>query len=101
MKVIISPDSYKGTLSAVEVAKAMQKGILDANQSIETIILPVADGGEGTLQSLIASTNGQYFSVTVLDPLGRAIRAQYGVLGVSNMCDRNGSSIRDNVVTRK
>jgi glycerate kinase len=86
MKVIISPDSYKGTLSAVEVAKAMQKGILDANQSIETIILPVADGGEGTLQSLIASTNGQYFSVTVLDPLGRAIQAQYGVLGDQVTC---------------
>lgn len=44
MKVIISPDSYKGTLSAVEVAKSMQEGILDADQSIETIVLPVADG---------------------------------------------------------
>ncbi len=86
MKVIISPDSYKGTLSAVEVAKSMQEGILDADQSIETIVLPVADGGEGTLQSLIASTEGQYFSVNVLDPLGRAIQAQYGVLGDQVTC---------------
>ncbi|WP_155593957.1 glycerate kinase [Lysinibacillus cavernae] len=86
MKVIISPDSYKGTLSAVEVAKSMQKGILDADQSIETVILPVADGGEGTLHSLIASTDGQYFSVNVLDPLGRAIQAQYGVLGDQVTC---------------
>ncbi|WP_320939041.1 glycerate kinase [Lysinibacillus capsici] len=86
MKVIISPDSYKGTLSAVEVAKAMQKGILDVDHSIETIILPVADGGEGTLHSLIASTDGRYCSVTVLDPLGRAIQAQYGVLGDQVTC---------------
>lgn len=86
MKVIISPDSYKGTLSAVEVAKSMQRGILDADQSIETMILPVADGGEGTLQSLITSTEGQYFSVNVLDPLGRAIQAQYGVLGDQETC---------------
>ncbi|MCT6903685.1 MAG: glycerate kinase, partial [Lactobacillus sp.] len=86
MKVIISPDSYKGTLSAVEVAKAMQKGILDVDHSIETIILPVADGGEGTLHSLIASTDGRYCSATVLDPLGRAIQAQYGVLGDQVTC---------------
>lgn len=86
MKIIISPDSYKGTLSAVEVAKAMQKGILDVDHSIETIILPVADGGEGTLHSLIASTDGRYCSATVLDPLGRAIQAQYGVLGDQVTC---------------
>lgn len=86
MKVIISPDSYKGTLSAVEVAKAMQKGILDVDHSIETIILPVADGGEGTLHSLIASTDGRYCSATVLDPLGRAIQARYGVLGDQVTC---------------
>ncbi|MFF5818923.1 glycerate kinase [Lysinibacillus capsici] len=86
MKVIISPDSYKGTLSAVEVAKSMQKGILDVDHSIETIILPVADGGEGTLHSLIASTDGRYCSATVLDPLGRAIQAQYGVLGDQVTC---------------
>lgn len=86
MKVIISPDSYKGTLSAVEVAKAMQKGILDVDHSIETIILPVADGGEGTQHSLIASTDGRYCSATVLDPLGRAIQTQYGVLGDQVTC---------------
>ncbi|KOS64001.1 glycerate kinase [Lysinibacillus sp. FJAT-14222] len=86
MKVIISPDSYKGTLSAIEVADAMQAGILDVNQSIETIILPVADGGEGTLESLVASTDGQYILQHVLDPLGREIEARYGVLGDNETC---------------
>ncbi|MED3801365.1 glycerate kinase [Lysinibacillus xylanilyticus] len=86
MKVVISPDSYKGTLSAIEVANAMQAGILDVDQSIETVILPVADGGEGTLESLVASTNGRYISQYVLDPLGRVIKAKYGVLGDNETC---------------
>lgn len=86
MKVVISPDSYKGTLSAIEVANAMQAGILDVDQSIETVILPVADGGEGTLESLVASTNGRYISRYVLDPLGRVIKAKYGVLGDNETC---------------
>lgn len=86
MKVIISPDSYKGTLSAAEVAKAMEEGILEVDQSIETIILPVADGGEGTLESLIISTQGRYLSTHVLDPLGRCIEASYGVLGDGTTC---------------
>ncbi|WP_427108722.1 glycerate kinase [Lysinibacillus xylanilyticus] len=86
MKVVISPDSYKGTLSAIEVANAMQAGILDVDQSIETVILPVADGGEGTLESLVASTNGRYISQYALDPLGRVIKAKYGVLGDNETC---------------
>ncbi|MFJ8515842.1 glycerate kinase [Lysinibacillus xylanilyticus] len=86
MKVVISPDSYKGTLSAIEVANAMQAGILDVDQSIETVILPVADGGEGTLESLVVSTNGRYISQYVLDPLGRVIEAKYGVLGDNETC---------------
>jgi len=86
MKVVISPDSYKGTLSAIDVASAMQAGILDVDQSIETVILPVADGGEGTLEALVTSTEGQYFSYRVLDPLGRKIEARYGVLGDNETC---------------
>ncbi|WP_433595481.1 glycerate kinase [Lysinibacillus xylanilyticus] len=86
MKVVISPDSYKGTLSAIEVANTMQAGILEVNQSIETVILPVADGGEGTLESLVVSTNGRYISQYVLDPLGRVIEAKYGVLNDNETC---------------
>ncbi|MFJ8520638.1 glycerate kinase [Lysinibacillus xylanilyticus] len=86
MKVVISPDSYKGTLSAIEVANAMQAGILEVIQSIETVILPVADGGEGTLESLVVSTNGRYISQYVLDPLGRVIEAKYGVLDDNETC---------------
>lgn len=86
MKVIISPDSFKGTLSALEVANAMQIGILAVDPSIKTVKLPVADGGEGTLESLIMATDGRYFSAPVLDPLGREIVAKYGVLGDNATC---------------
>ncbi|MFJ7733454.1 glycerate kinase [Lysinibacillus sp. NPDC097231] len=86
MKVVISPDSYKGTLSAIEVAHAMQAGILEVDQAIETVVLPVADGGEGTLESLITTTDGQYISENVLDPLGREIEARFGVLGDHVTC---------------
>lgn len=86
MKVVISPDSYKGTLSASEVANAMQAGIMDVDQAIKTVMLPVADGGEGTLESLVIATDGYYFSTQVLDPLGRELEAKYGVLGDNATC---------------
>lgn len=86
MKVVISPDSFKGTLSALEVANAMQAGIMEVDQSVNTVMLPVADGGEGTLESLIMATDGQYFLAQVFDPLGREIVAKYGVLGDNATC---------------
>ncbi|MFX3673396.1 MAG: glycerate kinase [Paenisporosarcina sp.] len=86
MKIIISPDSFKGSLSAVEVAQAMASGIGAFDQSIETLMLPVADGGEGTLESLISATNGKMVSVVVHDPLKRKISAEYGILGDGETC---------------
>ena len=53
MKVIVAPDSFKGSLTAVEAAQAMAAGISDADPSIETVMLPAADGGEGTMSSLV------------------------------------------------
>ena len=86
VKIVISPDSFKGSLAADEVAKAMAEGIKAFNQSIETILLPVADGGEGTLESLISATNGRIDSVYVQDPLERRISANYGILGDEETC---------------
>ena len=86
MKVIISPDSFKGTLTALEAAKSIENGIKQANKKIETEIIPVADGGEGTLDALISATNGVYYTAGVLNPLGKEIQAQYGVLGDGSTC---------------
>ncbi len=81
MKIVIAPDSFKGSLSAFEVAKSIQKGIANVDENIETIIVPLADGGEGTVQSLIDASGGQLVKAIVHDPLFREIEAFYGIMG--------------------
>lgn len=86
MKIVISPDSFKGSLSAIEAAIAIEKGIKAYNTRIETILLPVADGGEGTMSSLMKATDGEIVQTTVEDPLGRKTLASYGILGDNKTC---------------
>ena len=86
MKVIVAPDSFKGSLTAIQAAEAMAAGIHDYDCSIKTVLLPAADGGEGTTSSLVNATNGKIISVNVKDPLGRSIQAGYGILGDGETC---------------
>lgn len=86
MKIIISPDSFKGTMSSVDVAQTIETALKELDASIETVCLPVADGGDGTLQAFVSATQGQLIDVEVFDPLGRKINAQYGVLGDGITC---------------
>lgn len=86
MKIVISPDSYKGSLSATEVAKTISNAIHEVSPSVETVLLPVADGGEGTLEPLVIATGGRFVTATVQDPLGKQIEAVYGVLGDKETC---------------
>ena len=81
MKIVIAPDSFKGSLTALQVAEAIEVGLrrMFTDAAIEKI--PMADGGEGTVQSLVDATGGQILTAQVLDPLGNSINAQYGVLG--------------------
>ena len=81
MKIVIAPDSFKGSLSALEVAKSIQKGLLNVDENIETVIVPMADGGEGTVQSLIDVSGGKIVELTVHDPLFRKINSFYGIMG--------------------
>lgn len=81
MKIIIAPDAFKGSLTAEEAAEAIRTGVKKVFPQAETVCLPVADGGEGTLSALITATEGVYKTVPVRDPLGRLIEAQLGVLG--------------------
>ena len=81
MKIVIAPDSFKGSLSALEVAIAIEKGIRNVDPDIEIIKIPMADGGEGTVQSLIDATGGTIIKLKVHDPLYRVIDSYYGVLG--------------------
>ena len=81
MKIVIAPDSFKGSLTALQVAGAIEVGLrrVFPNAAIEKV--PMADGGEGTVQSLVDATNGEILNARVLDPLGNPIKAEYGVLG--------------------
>ncbi|PMC37865.1 glycerate kinase [Bacillus sp. UMB0899] len=86
MKIVIAPDSFKGSVSAVEAALAIERGILKAFPDFETVCLPIGDGGEGTLDTLVAATNGHTKAVRATGPLGQQIDAEYGILGDNKTC---------------
>ncbi|MCH6268016.1 glycerate kinase [Neobacillus citreus] len=86
MKIVIAPDSFKGSLTALEAAQAIERGIKRANTSAETVLVPVADGGEGTTDSLVAATNGRMVDVMVKGPLLEPVKAAYGMLGDQETC---------------
>ncbi len=81
MKVIIAPDSFKGSLSAVEVAEAMAAGVRAASTDTETVLVPLADGGEGTVEALVKATGGKIVAAQATDPLGNRIESFFGILG--------------------
>lgn len=81
MKFVLAPDSFKESMTAKEVCLAMEKGIKKANDKITCIHVPMADGGEGTMQSLIDATNGKMYTLRVIGPLGDEVEAMYGILG--------------------
>ena len=80
-KYVVAPDSFKESMTAKEVCDAMEKGIKKAASAAEVIKVPMADGGEGTVDSLVDATNGQRVIVEVTGPLGNKISAYYGILG--------------------
>lgn len=86
MKIIIAPDSFKGSLTAVEAANAINKGIKNAFAEAATVQLPIGDGGEGTMETLVAATNGEIRKVQVTGPLNQQIEAAYGILGDGITC---------------
>jgi glycerate kinase len=81
MKIVIAPDSYKESLSAVEVAQAIEKGFREIFPDAEYISVPVADGGEGTVDAMIGATQGSKMTATVTGPLGEAVTACWGMSG--------------------
>ncbi|MEE9492105.1 MAG: glycerate kinase [Gammaproteobacteria bacterium] len=75
MKVILAPNAMKGTLSATEVISAMQEGIRKISPAIETVVVPVADGGDGTVEVLKSIIGGDYQENSVTGPLGKTVNA--------------------------
>lgn len=80
MKILIASDSFKGSLSSLEVAEALEMGIKGTYDKVDIIKLPTADGGEGTLDAILSCLSGERISVRVKDPLGRIINSYYGLV---------------------
>lgn len=81
MKIVIASDSFKGSLTSVEVAQAATRGIKAVYPDCDVVAVNVADGGEGTVEAVVDALGGQIVHTTVSDPLGRPIQARYGIAG--------------------
>jgi len=81
MKIVIAPDSYKESLSATQVAQAIEKGFREIFPDAHYVSVPVADGGEGTVEAMIAATQGTIHSARVTGPLGEPVAACWGSSG--------------------
>jgi len=80
MKIVIAPQGFKGNLTALQVAQAIENGIKRVAPSAMTTIKPMADGGEGTVQALVDATGGKMMTTEVTDPLGGRVNAHWGIL---------------------
>ncbi|ELY6212578.1 glycerate kinase [Cronobacter dublinensis] len=80
-KIVIAPDSFKESLSAMDVATAIEAGFREIYPQATYVRLPMADGGEGTVEAMVAATGGHIVQVPVTGPLGNRVEGFYGVLG--------------------
>ncbi|AOV07750.1 glycerate kinase [Sporosarcina ureilytica] len=81
MKIVIAPDSFKESLTAKEVAEAIERGMKRVISDAEYVKVPMADGGEGTVQSLVDATGGEIIRKQVTGPLGEPVESFFGILG--------------------
>ena len=81
MKIVVATDSFKGSLTAVEVSDAIERGVREIFPEAEIVKIPMADGGDGTVQCLVNATGGEILKEKVKGPLGDEVWASYGILG--------------------
>jgi glycerate 2-kinase len=97
LRLVIAPDSYKGTLTSVEVASALAKGWLEARPDDEVLLAPLADGGEGTLVAIAAAGGWEWRTAPATDPIGRPVEARWlrssdGTHAVVELAEASGLS---------
>jgi len=97
-KVAIAPDSFKGSMTAMEAATCIETGLKRSLTGISCRKIPMADGGEGTVQAIVDATGGKFVKRTVTDPLGRKIKATFGLSGdgrtaVMEMAEASGLAL--------
>ena len=84
MKVVISIDSFKGSLTSIQAAQAIEKGIKRVEKEAEVVIKPLADGGEGTVDALVDGMGGNMEFIKVTGPAGKPVLAKYGIICPTN-----------------
>jgi len=80
MKIVLAPDSFKESLSAIDVCRAMEKGLRSVDATMNILSLPLADGGEGTVETMVAAVGGKIHKHKVTGPLLQPVTAEYGIL---------------------
>ncbi len=80
-RIVVAADSFKGSLSSLEVGEAVAAGVSEVMPDVECVIVPVADGGEGTVEALVAALGGEFVMSRVTGPLGDVVEAKYGICG--------------------
>ena len=94
--ILIAPDSFKGSISAADISDILIKELQSSLPAVNIEVQPLADGGEGTLDVLVTSLNGEYRTVEVHDPLFRKIEAKYGIIGdtaIIEMAEASGIAL--------
>ena len=81
MRIVIAPQTFKGSISALDAARAMREGVMRALPEAETTLAPVADGGDGTLETLVEGSGGEIRQAEVCGPLGERRSAEWGAMG--------------------
>ncbi|WP_300365779.1 glycerate kinase [Brachyspira sp.] len=98
-KIIIIPDSFKGSASSLEVCNYIEKGVLKVIKDADIIKIPVADGGEGTVESVLYAAGGNTKNINVKNPEGKIIEAKYGIINkdkaVIEMAEASGLTLVD------
>src|SRR2546421_5895284 len=80
MKVVVAPNAFKGTLTASQAAVAIARGVREVFPDAEVVEVPVADGGDGTVEALVSAKQGEYRTARVEGPLGDPVEARYGLI---------------------
>src|SRR5260370_27084920 len=80
MRVVIAPNAFKGSLSALDAAEAIAEGVRAAASDADLVLLPIAEGGDGTVDALVAATHGERGTLRVRGPLGDPVDAEYGLI---------------------
>jgi glycerate kinase len=97
MKVVVAPNAFKGSLTAPQAASAMALGVLDVFPKAEVVEVPVADGGDGTVESLVSALRGEYATADVEGPLGDPVLATFGLtaggMGVIELASASGLTL--------